>query len=127
MQTHTYTCTPTHAFRHANTHARTHTHAHTHACTLCLLQEELEACDKYQQQLEDALDAKTAELIALRKVRGRVQVQGHFMGWLFEEQRAAHDVQGRRELTALHNLHRVSPVVCVLVCTTVMCGQRARP
>ena len=32
------------------------------------LQEELEACDKYQQQLEDALDAKTAELIALRKV-----------------------------------------------------------
>lgn len=32
------------------------------------LQEELEAYDKYQRQLEDTLDAKTAELITLRKV-----------------------------------------------------------
>ena len=30
-------------------------------------QEELEAYDKYQRQLEDALDGKTAELIALRR------------------------------------------------------------
>ncbi|KAG1674732.1 hypothetical protein FOA52_013567 [Chlamydomonas sp. UWO 241] len=32
-----------------------------------MLQEELEAYDKYQRQLEDALDGKTAELIALRR------------------------------------------------------------
>jgi hypothetical protein len=31
------------------------------------LQEELEAYDKHQRKLEDALDQKTAELIALRK------------------------------------------------------------
>ena len=31
------------------------------------LQEELESYDKYQRQLEDALDGKTAELIALRR------------------------------------------------------------
>jgi hypothetical protein len=35
-----------------------------------ILQEELEAYDRYQRQLEDALDSKTAELYALRKVRG---------------------------------------------------------
>ncbi|GFH17063.1 kinesin-like protein Klp68D [Haematococcus lacustris] len=31
------------------------------------LQEELEAFDRYQRQLEDALDNKTAELFSLRK------------------------------------------------------------
>ncbi len=46
-------------------------------------QEELEAYERYQRQLEDQLDAKTAELIALRKVgrewrgRGGVAVTLH--------------------------------------------------
>eukprot|EP00955_Chlamydomonas_euryale_P010234 109601-Chlamydomonas_euryale.AAC.1 len=41
----------------------------TNVCMLgsVLAQEELEAYDKYQRQLEDALDGKTAELIALRR------------------------------------------------------------
>jgi hypothetical protein len=33
-----------------------------------LVQEELESCDRTQRQLEDALDNRTAELYALRKV-----------------------------------------------------------
>ncbi len=46
---------------------------HTPTCRLsapafaAALQEELEAHDKHQRKLEDALDQKTAELIALRK------------------------------------------------------------
>ncbi|KAJ9506936.1 hypothetical protein QJQ45_016507 [Haematococcus lacustris] len=51
------------------------------------LQEELEAFDRYQRQLEDALDNKTAELFSLRKVwqgakAGAEQGQGRVMAAL---------------------------------------------